>query len=79
MIENSIKDYFLNTLCSNDLNKDINILENRIDNIYNYLNKTLNESQKKLLIEFDELQIELKQLEMFQSYKNGLIEGVKFT
>ncbi|HBF7477274.1 TPA: DUF6809 family protein [Clostridioides difficile] len=60
------------------LNNDITTLETRINNIYNCLNKTLNENQKKLLAEFDELQIELKQIEMFQSYKNGLIEGIKF-
>lgn len=78
MLENSIREYFTDCLCVRTINDNVTDLENRINNIYNCLNNTLDENQKKLFFEFDELQIELKQLEMFQSYKNGLIESIKF-
>ncbi|NJJ36503.1 hypothetical protein GSQ51_19235 [Clostridioides difficile] len=78
MLESSIREYFTDCLCVRTINDNVADLESRIHNIYNCLNNTLNENQKKLFFEFDELQIELKQLEMFQSYKNGLIEGIKF-
>ncbi|MCC0642206.1 MULTISPECIES: hypothetical protein [unclassified Clostridioides] len=79
MLENSIREYFTDCLSVRIINDDITALESRIDNIYNCLNNILHEDQQELLVQFDELQIELKQLEMFQSYKIGLIEGIKFT
>ncbi|AKP44811.1 hypothetical protein QES_0241 [Clostridioides difficile CD149] len=55
MLENLIKEYFLDSFCIENINTDMKNLEIKIDNIYNCLNNTLNENQRKLLSQFDEL------------------------
>lgn len=44
MLENLIKEYFLDFFCIENINIDMKNLEIKIDNIYNCLNNILNEN-----------------------------------